>query len=388
MKIRSADPPPRSGTGNQETSFRRCYLAVEPRALYARFPPRFSGHTLRSAWPSALRSEPRTLSINGRQLMVNVLAALVPPPGVRLTTVTAAVPAVLMSVAGTVAVSVVLLTWVVASFTPFHSMTEPTTKLVPVAVRVKAAPPCVGELGEIEVSVGTGLSTTKLEFPDVPPPGAGLLTVTANVPPFAISVARMVAVSSVALTKVVARADPAHFTTEVLTKFLPVTVIVNPAPPAFAVLGESEVIAGMGLSMTSWTVWVPAPSLIVKVAVCAPATVGLAVTVIVQSWPGRRLVPQLLVLVKSPGSVPPRVRLVIARAELWLLVRMMVSALLAPTFTGPKLTSSGETLTGCVLLNMMEIKPGTKFPVFISATSGMPSPLKSAIAALSAPRPL
>jgi len=56
MKIRSADPPPRSGTGNQETSFRRCYLAVEPRALYARFPPRFSGHTLRSAWPSALRS--------------------------------------------------------------------------------------------------------------------------------------------------------------------------------------------------------------------------------------------------------------------------------------------------------------------------------------------
>ena len=72
MKIRSADPPPRSGTGNQETSFRRCYLAVEPRALYARFPPRFSGHTLRSAWPSALRSEPRTLnrwwSIDGERL--------------------------------------------------------------------------------------------------------------------------------------------------------------------------------------------------------------------------------------------------------------------------------------------------------------------------------
>jgi hypothetical protein len=66
-------------------------------------------------------------SIDGRQLIVNVLAALVPPPGVRLTTVTAAVPAVLMSAAGTVAVNVVLLTCVVASFTPFHSMTEPTT---------------------------------------------------------------------------------------------------------------------------------------------------------------------------------------------------------------------------------------------------------------------
>jgi hypothetical protein len=43
-------------------------------------------------------------------LIVNVLAALVPPPGVRLTTVTAAVPAVLMSEEGTVAVNVVLLT--------------------------------------------------------------------------------------------------------------------------------------------------------------------------------------------------------------------------------------------------------------------------------------
>jgi hypothetical protein len=42
--------------------------------------------------------------------MVNVAAALVPPPGVGLKTVTAAVPAVLMLATGTVAVNVVLLT--------------------------------------------------------------------------------------------------------------------------------------------------------------------------------------------------------------------------------------------------------------------------------------
>jgi hypothetical protein len=43
-------------------------------------------------------------------LIVNVAGALVPPPGVGFTTVTAAVPAVLMSVAGTDAVNFMLLT--------------------------------------------------------------------------------------------------------------------------------------------------------------------------------------------------------------------------------------------------------------------------------------
>ena len=69
----------------------------------------------------------RLLSIDPRQLIVNVLAALVPPPGVGLKTVTLAVPAVLMSAIGTVAVNVVLLTYFVVSFVPFHSIMEPTT---------------------------------------------------------------------------------------------------------------------------------------------------------------------------------------------------------------------------------------------------------------------
>ena len=51
---------------------------------------------------------------------MKVFPLLVPPPGVGLNTVTVAVPAVLMSAAGTVAVSDVLLTNVVVRLTPFH----------------------------------------------------------------------------------------------------------------------------------------------------------------------------------------------------------------------------------------------------------------------------
>jgi hypothetical protein len=61
------------------------------------------------------------------QLIVNVLAALVPPPGVGLKTVTLAVPAVAMSATGTVVVNVVPLTYFVVSFVPFHSITEVET---------------------------------------------------------------------------------------------------------------------------------------------------------------------------------------------------------------------------------------------------------------------
>ena len=107
-------------------------------------------------------------------------------------------------------------------------------------MRVKAAPPCVAELGEIEVSVGTGLSTAKLAAADVPPPGAGLVTVTLNVPAFAMSAALMVAVTSVAAHEQSWRErDPVQFTTELLQVSVPVTVSVNPAPPAVALLGES-----------------------------------------------------------------------------------------------------------------------------------------------------
>ena len=66
----------------------------------------------------------------------------------------------------------------------------------------------------------------------------------------------------------------------------------------------------------SATVCVPAPSLMDRVALRAPVAVGLNVTVMVQSQPALRLVPHLLVSLKSPGSVPPIVMLVMASAVL------------------------------------------------------------------------
>jgi hypothetical protein len=87
-------------------------------------------------------------------------------------------------------------------------------KLVPFTIRVKAAPPTVALDGESVVTVGAGLFTVNGELPEVPPPGAGLVTVTLNVPAVAISAAVMDAVSCAALTNVVVVAVPLKFTTD------------------------------------------------------------------------------------------------------------------------------------------------------------------------------
>jgi hypothetical protein len=50
----------------------------------------------------------------------------------------------------------------------------------------------------------------------------------------------------VALTNVVGCAAPFQSTTEVLTKFVPVSVIVNAGTPALIVFGEIEVSVGTG----------------------------------------------------------------------------------------------------------------------------------------------
>jgi len=99
----------------------------------------------------------------------------------------------------------------------------------------------------ISAIAGTGLLTMNGEFPDVPPPGAGLVTITLNVPAVAMSAGVIDAVTCVALTNAVVRALPLKFTTEDELKFVPFTVSVNAAPPFVALAGESVVIAGTGL---------------------------------------------------------------------------------------------------------------------------------------------
>jgi hypothetical protein len=65
--------------------------------------------------------------------------------------------------------------------------TELETNPVPVTIRVNPAPPTVAPFGLREMTVGAGLFTVNVEFPDAPPPGVGLVTFTLNVPDVARS---------------------------------------------------------------------------------------------------------------------------------------------------------------------------------------------------------
>src|SRR5579859_5636132 len=94
---------------------------------------------------------------------------------------------------------------------------------------------------------------------DVPPPGAGLVTVTRAVPGTAISDAEMAAVSWVELTNAVVRMLPFQFTTELLTKFVPFTTRLNAGSPAVAFAGVVEVNVGRGFDGSGFLP--PQPSL-------------------------------------------------------------------------------------------------------------------------------
>src|ERR1700722_3727829 len=80
---------------------------------------------------------------------------------------------------------------------------------------------------------------------ETPPPGTGLVTVTAALPRKAILAAGIAAVNCVSLTNVVTAADPLNVTAEAAKKFVPFTVSVKPAPPATLLSGEIVMIVGV-----------------------------------------------------------------------------------------------------------------------------------------------
>jgi hypothetical protein len=85
-----------------------------------------------------------------------------------------------------------------------------------------------------------GALTVKLTLFEAPPPGVGLVTVTAGVPAVAMSLAGTVTWICVAVIEEVVRAALVpKFTVAPLTKFVPFTVSVNAAPPAVALDGTS-----------------------------------------------------------------------------------------------------------------------------------------------------
>ena len=86
--------------------------------------------------------------------------------------------------------------------------------------------------------------TVKFTGFEVPPPCAGLVTVTANVPVETILEAGIVAVNCVEFTNVVASADAPKLTIEPATKFVPLIVSVKAGPPARPLFGE--IVATVG----------------------------------------------------------------------------------------------------------------------------------------------
>jgi hypothetical protein len=72
---------------------------------------------------------------------------------------------------------------------------------------------------------------------DGPPPGPGFITVTEPVPRAATSAAVILALSCELFTKAVLRSNPFRWTDAPVTNPVPLTVSVNPAPPATALDG-------------------------------------------------------------------------------------------------------------------------------------------------------
>src|SRR5580704_1521517 len=116
-----------------------------------------------------------------------------------------------------------------------------------------ASPEAVAETSEkIDAFEAVGpLVIVNVEAAEVPPPGAGFVTVTFAVPAVAMSLARIAAVSCVELPNVVARGLPFQFTLELLMKPLPATVRVNAAPPAAVDAGLKLEIVGAGFAGAS-----------------------------------------------------------------------------------------------------------------------------------------
>ena len=81
---------------------------------------------------------------------------------------------------------------------------------------------------------------------EVPPPGAGFVTVTFMLPTIAMSLAGIAADSAIVLMNVVVSDLPLKLTTDFGPKFAPFIVSVKPAPPGACVAPRLDIV-GTGL---------------------------------------------------------------------------------------------------------------------------------------------
>ena len=193
------------------------------------------------------------------------------------------------------AVNWVALTNVVVRAIPLMRTEEPATKFVPFTVSAKSIPPAVTLVGASVVIAGRGtVETVRLTALEGPPPGVRLFTVTGKLPTAATSLSRICAVTWVALRKPVVRVLPLIWTTEVLSKFVPLTVNVNAGSPAVLLGGDNVAITGTGWFTVKLCACIDVPppgvGLVTVTETIVPAVVISDAAIVVVNCPGLRMV--------------------------------------------------------------------------------------------------
>ncbi len=258
---------------------------------------------------------------------------------------------------------------------PLKFTIDEELKFVPFTVKVKAPLPTVAFGGESVVTVGTGLFTVKVLDAVVPPPGAGLVTVTFSTPAVVVLVEATVTTSCVANCDVIENGGfPPKLAVESAVKFVPVMVRVKEAEPAKPLVGLIDVSVGTGETPVPVraTVKVESTELfeIFSVAVREPAWTGLKIRAKLQDSPGVNTFPAVQVvpeetIMKSPGFAPASKELLIVRfcAAFPLFVTVMIIAeLCAPTGWFPKPRLMAESCG---------IDPGVMEKVFAAIASAI-----------------
>lgn len=225
--------------------------------------------------PTAPVAVLRAVITGAAPVTVNVIADDVPAASA---TVRLAVPAVVIRLAGTAAISCVELTSVVLKVVFPHNTDAPDAKFVPFTVSAKPALPAVTDAGDVLVMLGAPIENVELTgvLPEDEP--SGFATDRLIDPAVATRLAGTAACNSVELTKVVVKAVlpdcasargvevplaiamfpsaptpetelvllalPFHSTVDPGTKLDPLTVRVKPALPVVTALGEMPETVG------------------------------------------------------------------------------------------------------------------------------------------------
>ena len=136
---------------------------------------------------------------------------------------------------------------VVARADPFTLITVVGTKPVPVRVRTSDAVPANALVGDTDARVGAGLSTSRLVAVADPLLYDPFKTATGTCAPLTNCEAGTIAVSCVALPKVVASSALPTWTTLEFRNPEPEMVSVRALEPAGTLLGLMDAIAGVGV---------------------------------------------------------------------------------------------------------------------------------------------